>query len=51
MDLDILLPMLPTAAAWLARGAPMTDEAQRARIAAQVVDVHRLGLKALQSAS
>lgn len=51
MDLDILLPMLPTAAAWLARGAPGTDEAQRARIAAQVVDVHRLGLKALQSTS
>ncbi|WP_374345309.1 TetR/AcrR family transcriptional regulator [Phenylobacterium sp.] len=47
LDLDLFLPMLPTAAAWLSKGLVKAEGARRVEIAAQVVDVHRLGLKPL----
>ena len=47
IDLEFLLPMIPTAPAWLARELFDVETARRASIAAEVVDVHRLGLSAL----
>lgn len=48
-DIDIvtLLPILPTGAAWLSKGLISAPAARRALIAAEVVDVHRLGLAPL----
>lgn len=47
IDIATLLTILPTGAAWLAKGRIQVAESQRSVIAAEVVDVHRLGLAAL----
>lgn len=47
VELTFLMPMIPTAPAWLSRELFDVDIARRASIAAEVVDVHRLGLSAL----
>lgn len=47
IDVVTLLPVLPTVAAWLSKGLMQVPAPRRPLVAAEVVDVHRLGLAPL----
>lgn len=47
VDFEYLMPIIPTAAAWLSKGDRRDSEDRRRAITVEAVKVHRIGLKAI----